>query len=159
MAMTRQSSRRSPSFAGLKPASRNATAAAIGASGKTHSRCELALRRELWHRGFRYRLHVAGLPGRPDIVFTKQRLAVFCDGDFWHGRNLDERLGRLAGGHNAVYWVGKIRGNAKRDRRNTTDLVTAGWNVLRFWESDLLRDSSKAADHIEQALAARQKLR
>src|SRR5271166_5592080 len=105
--------RTTPSFKGLHPASVKASAAARGASAKTNTRCELVLRRELWRRGLRYRLHPPGLPGRPDIVFTKQRVVVFCDGDFWHGRDLEKRLADLAAGHNATYWLAKVQRNVE----------------------------------------------
>jgi DNA mismatch endonuclease, patch repair protein len=67
------------------------------------------VRRELWRQGLRFRLHQTELSGQPDIVFTKQRLAVFCDGDFWHSRNLSSQLAKLATGHNPVYWTAKIQ--------------------------------------------------
>ncbi|WP_348652882.1 hypothetical protein [Polyangium sp. y55x31] len=94
-----------PSFACLHPASENASTAARAASAKRNTRCELALRRELWRRGLRYRLHLPGLPGRPDIVFTKHRVVVFCDGDFWHGRHLEARLAKLG----AIRWSSSRR--------------------------------------------------
>lgn len=127
--------------------------AARSSSAKTNTRCELALRRELWRRGYRYRLHVPGLPGRPDIVFPRHRLAIFCDGDFWHGRDLDHRLEKLTRGHNAAYWTAKIQRNVNRDHQNTSALSAAGWNVLRFWETDVLREKTKVADRIEEFLA------
>lgn len=147
------------SFAKLQPASEHASAAARGASAKTNTRCELALRRELWRRGLRYRLHVPGLPGRPDIVFPRQRLVVFCDGDFWHGRDLERRLEKLARGHNAIYWTAKIQRNVERDRQDTSELEAAGWDVIRFWETDVLRNSAQAAEHIKVALTAKRKSR
>ncbi len=151
-----QRTRTTPSFDGLRPASQSASEAARGASAKANTRCELALRRELWHRGLRYRLHVPGLPGRPDIAFPKYRLVVFCDGDFWHGRDLEHRLEKLARGHNAAYWTAKVQRNVERDRQNTSALTAAGWNVLRFWETDVLRETPKVADRIEQLLASTQ---
>src|SRR5713101_665305 len=111
--------RTTPSFERLRPASERASAAARGASTKTNTRCELVLRFELWRRGLRYRVHHPGLPGRPDIVFTKHRVAIFCDGDFWHGRDLDNRLAKLARGHNATYWLAKVQRNVERDLRQT----------------------------------------
>jgi DNA mismatch endonuclease, patch repair protein len=90
----------------------------------------------MWARGIRYRIDVRDLPGKPDIVLRKQRIAIFCDGDFWHGRDLDERLRRLEAGHNSAYWVAKIRRNVERDRANDASLRAAGWMVLRFWESE-----------------------
>jgi len=150
----RQSTRTTPSFAGLRPASDSASMAARGASTKTNTRCELALRRELWRRGFRYRLHVSGLPGRPDIVFPRHRLVIFCDGDFWHGRDLGKRLAKLAKGHNASYWVAKVQRNVARDRENTSALETEGWVVVRLWETDVLRAPSESADRVAELLAA-----
>ena len=142
-------------FKGLTPASSRSSAAARGASRKTDTRCELILRRELWRRGLRYRLHHSGLPGRPDIVFPRHRVVVFCDGDFWHGRDVDTRLAKLAQGHNAIYWVAKVRRNIERDLSNTRALESSGWVVLRFWETDLLREPSIYADHVVTILAER----
>lgn len=145
--------RSTPSFRGLQPASKKASAAARGASKKKNTRCEVALRQELWRRGFRYRVHVPDLPGRPDIVFTRRRLVVFCDGDFWHGRKLEDRLAKLSRGHNSAYWVTKVRRNVARDRENEHALEAAGWNVLRVWETDVLRDLVRVVDRIAEAIA------
>lgn len=140
--------RTTPSFAGLRPASAKASAAARSASAKTNSKCELMLRRELWRAGLRYRLHALDLPGRPDIVFPAQRVVVFCDGDFWHGRDLDARLARLQHGHNAPYWAAKIRRNVERDKQQTAELERAGWLVVRVWEGEVLRDVAGVAERI-----------
>lgn len=137
-----------PSFRGLRAASDRASTAARGASAKINTRCEIVLRRELWRRGLRYRLHCADLPGRPDIVFRQQRLAVFCDGDFWHGRELERRLAKLSRGHNSAYWVAKVQRNVERDRRQTQSLEQNGWVVLRLWESDILRQPCRVADQV-----------
>jgi DNA mismatch endonuclease (patch repair protein) len=144
--------RLTPSFAGLVPRSRAASAAARGASAKKNTRCELVLRSELWRRGLRYRVHADDLPGRPDIVFPARRIVVFCDGDFWHGRNLKHRLTKLSRGHNADYWVAKVSRNVERDAQNKRRLEGTGWSVLRFWETEVLRDASSVADRIEEAL-------
>ncbi len=85
----------------------------------------------------------------------RARVAVFCDGDFWHGRHLEERLLRLAEGHNAGYWVAKIGGNVDRDQRNTLTLEALGWRVLRLWESEILRDPEAAADCVAAAVQER----
>ncbi len=147
--------RTTPSFVGLRPSSDCASAAARGSSVKTNTRCELVLRRELWRRGMRYRLHHPGLLGRPDIVFSKQRIAIFCDGNFWHGHDLEARLAKLARGHNASYWVAKIRRNVERDHRETRVLEESGWMVLRFWETDVLRETSEVADRVAAVVAKR----
>ena len=107
---------------------------------KSGTKCELLLRKALWRAGIRYRLHGRGLPGRPDLVFGSKRLVVFCDGDFWHGRDLEARLAKLANGHNAPYWMSKIRRNVERDHDQMLELNRAGWAVLRIWEGDILRD-------------------
>ena len=104
---------------------------------------EIAVRRALWARGYRYRVHFDGLPGKPDIVFTRARLAVFIDGDFWHGNTWRIR------GLNSLeelfptrteWWVNKIRGNIERDEEVNRLLRELGWTVLRVWESDVERN-------------------
>jgi DNA mismatch endonuclease (patch repair protein) len=117
------------------------------------TKAEMTLRKELWRLGLRYRLHASDLPGKPDIVFRRARVAVFCDGDFWHGRGWRQRRQKLARGSNAAYWMAKIAANLSRDRRNTRLLRAAGWNVLRFWETDILRDVASAVDQVASAVA------
>lgn len=144
--------RTTPSYAGLIAASSKASTAARATSRKRDTRCEMLLRRTLWRLGLRYRVAVSTLPGKPDVVMKKYRLAIFIDGDFWHGRDLEARLGRLAAGHNAAYWVQKILRNVERDRRHDKDLRADGWTVLRLWEKDILRDPAGAADAVLEVL-------
>src|SRR6185369_12169152 len=141
-----------PRYQGLAPASPAASQRARASSKKSGTRCEVALAAALRRLRLSPALCVADLPGRPDLVFSRRRLAVFCDGDFWHGRNLARRLERLAAGHNAGYWVEKIRANVARDRRNRRQLRAAGWTVLRFWETDILRDPALIAARIARSL-------
>ena len=106
---------------------------------------ELALRRALWARGLRYRVNVTDLPGKPDIVIPSARLAIFVDGDFWHGNQFRKRkLNALEEQFPATatksYWLTKIRRNMSRDATNTSMLLSQGWSVLRFWESQLRAD-------------------
>lgn len=129
-----------PSYKGRKPASAQASAAARGSSRKTDTKCELLLRRALWAAGCRYRKDLSTLPGRPDIVFPKARLAIFCDGDFWHGRDWESRRQKLSRGTNSDYWLAKIQRNIERDRQNTLQLKEMGWTVLRMWESEIRAD-------------------
>lgn len=147
--------RTTASYVGLRPASGRASKAARGASKKRDTRCEVVLRRSVFRLGLRYALSAADLPGKPDLVFRSARVLVFCDGDFWHGKDLEARLSRLATGHNAPYWVAKIQTNVARDRRQTRELEVAGWIVLRFWESDIRRDAETIASVI--AMAVRQR--
>ena len=95
---------------------------------------ELVLKAALRRAGlWWYRLHRTDLPGWPDIVFVKERVAVFMDGCFWHGCPRHYR----APASNKRYWLPKIRGNKARDKRNTAALRRAGWSVVRVWEHDV----------------------
>ncbi|EBM0725424.1 very short patch repair endonuclease, partial [Salmonella enterica subsp. enterica serovar Senftenberg] len=105
---------------------------------------ELAVRRVLHADGFRYRVAAAPLAGlrrRADIVFTKQRIAVFIDGCFWHGC---EEHGRTTFRHNVDYWPAKIAANRARDADTNARLSSAGWHVMRFWEHQNPVDVAKA---------------
>jgi DNA mismatch endonuclease (patch repair protein) len=117
---------------------------------------ELLLRRELHRRGLRYRLR-SSLPGRPDLVFPRARLAVFVDGDYWHGNtwrlrdapSLDAYFASIA---NADFWRTKITTNIARDQRVNDQLHENGWRVVRLWESDLRKNLEESADMIERAV-------
>lgn len=126
-----------PSFNNQRPASARASAAARGASKKSGTKPELLLRHALWRAGLRYRKNDASLPGRPDVVFKNARVAVFCDGDFWHGRDWPHRKAKLERGNNPDYWIAKVERNMERDRQNTESLEAMGWTVLRMWEGDI----------------------
>lgn len=115
---------------------------------------ELALRQALWARGLRYRVNMKSLKGKPDVVFTRAKMVVFCDGDFWHGHNwairglssLEEELEKYT-----QFWRDKILGNIRRDKEHTAFLEAEGWNVIRIWESDIKADVTKCADLVEAA--------
>ena len=113
---------------------------------------ELILRRVLWHQGLRYRLHVKELPGKPDIVFIRRRIAIFIDGDFWHGRDWHVRKRKLKKGSNSKYWIKKIKYNIDRDKRNTLELEKQGWKVIRFWEMDIKYNIQDAVCRVKEAL-------
>lgn len=117
------------------------------------------MRRALHARGVRYRLHASELPGRPDVVIRRYRLALFVDGDFWHGnpeRWLQRGLPDMASMFptRAEWWVAKIQRNVERDKRITAELESAGWNVIRIWESAVLADPDEAADTVVAAISA-----
>lgn len=99
---------------------------------------ELALRKALWHKGIRYRKNFKGLPGKPDIAITKYKIAVFCDSDYWHGYDWENRNQRIKS--NRDYWVPKIERNMQRDKEVTEALEKAGWKVLRFWEFQIRKE-------------------
>jgi DNA mismatch endonuclease, patch repair protein len=101
--------------------------------------------------GLSFKRHVARLPGNPDLVFSAQRVAVFCDGDFWHGRHWAKRKAKLSSGRNADYWVAKINRNRARDRIVARELESLGWVSVRVWESDVRR----APDRVARIVAKR----
>ncbi len=144
-----------PSYRGLRPASDRASAAARGVSCKADTKHERLLRSELWRAGCRFRKNVKNLPGKPDIAFTRAKLAVFCDGDFWHGRDWQARRAKLERGSNPTYWVKKIERNMERDSEVTRLLMDAGWTVIRVWESDIIANPRDVARVITYELDAR----
>lgn len=117
---------------------------------------ELALRKALWKKGIRYRKNYKGLIGKPDIVITKYRIVVFCDSDFWHGYDWDNRKSRIKS--NQEYWIPKIERNMKRDKEVTAVLVEQGWIVLRFWEHSIRKNLESCLDDIEEAVSIRKEL-
>jgi DNA mismatch endonuclease (patch repair protein) len=117
---------------------------------------ERQVRLTLFAMGYRYRLHVKSLPGRPDIVLPKHRIVIRVNGCFWHGHPCPN--GRLPAS-NRTYWRPKIAGNVRRDKRTRRQLRAMGWQVLTLWECDLRRWSSgNLSDRLKQLLtrAARQ---
>ena len=119
---------------------------------------EMALRRALWKRGMRYRVNDNRLPGKPDIVFTKAKIVIFCDGDYWHGHNwairgLDSLENELE--HYSVYWQKKIRSNVERDEKNNSLLRDSGWFVIRIWASEIKKDPEECAERIIRAYSKR----
>ncbi len=113
---------------------------------------EKILQRELKHLGLDFRKNVRGLPGKPDIVFPKAKTAIFCDGDFWHGKDWRLLKRNLRKGTNASYWIAKIASNVHRDRLNTRLLRRLGWQVLRFWESEVREDAKAVAVRVRSAV-------
>lgn len=147
----RQKEIRAPRFIG-----RAASEAASKAKRRTprrDTRPELELRRLLWAQGLRYRKNVTFLAGAPDLVFLKQRVVVFCDGDFWHGRDWPSRRRKLARGANSEYWLAKIASNMQRDVRVTASLRADGWTVVRVWERDVKHNLQSVLEQVLQALA------
>ena len=114
---------------------------------------EIILRKELWSRGYRYRKNYKKLIGKPDIALTKYKIAIFCDSEFWHGKNYHESTDRI--GTNAEYWKQKILRNIERDRQVTEQLTLDGWTVLRFWEKDIRKDTENCVQTILNAIEKR----
>ncbi len=130
----------------MTPQQRSATMARIRSKD---TQVELTIRRLLHRRGYRYRLHLGRLPGKPDIVFTSRRVAVFIDGDFWHGWQFSKWARKLA-----PYWREKISRNRYRDRRHRSQLRTNGWTVVQIWEHEIEEAPAVCVRRIEQALRA-----
>ena len=117
-----------------------------------NTRPEMVLRGALHALGLRYRLH-ASLPGRPDILFVRPKVAVFVDGGFWHGRDLKKLAGQL---HvRKRFWLQKINANVERDRRNAKELKKRGYCVLRFWDDEVLKNPEKCARKVQKTLMRR----
>jgi DNA mismatch endonuclease (patch repair protein) len=142
-----------------RPKSRDEIARNMSAIRSKENRTETALRKSLHANGLRYRKYVSGLIGRPDIIFPKEKVAVFVDGDYWHGRIVRERgISALLSYYTAKqqpYWVGKISRNVARDDKVTETLQSLGWLVLRFWEEDVRKDISTAVLQIQSAVRQR----
>ena|ERR1700722_20214093 len=110
---------------------------------------ESLVRSELFKRGWRFRKHVSSLPGTPDIVFVRQGVAVFVDGDFWHGYRFPRWEGSLS-----EFWASKIQKNRKRDRRNFAKLRRLGWRVVRIWQHEVKKNLRASVHRVERLLAA-----
>ena len=114
---------------------------------------ELRMRKALWERGIRYRKNYKKLVGKPDIAITKYKIAVFCDSDYWHGYDWENRNQRIKS--NRDYWVPKIERNMERDREVTAALQDDGWLVLRFWEWQIRKHLDECVDTVLQSIASR----
>jgi DNA mismatch endonuclease, patch repair protein len=111
---------------------------------------EVAIRSELHKRGYRFRKHVRTLPGSPDAVFPSEKVAIFIDGDFWHGYRLPTWEHKLD-----AFWRQKIRANRARDRKNFRRLRNMGWQVIRIWQHEIRKDPNRCIDRIAATLSAR----
>ena len=114
------------------------------------SQIELLLRQELWSRGLRYRKNVNRIYGKPDIVFIGKKVAVFCDSEFWHGYNWEERKKDFKS--HQEFWIPKIERNMERDAEVTAKLESEGWTVIRFWGNEIQKNTAQCADIIEKAV-------
>ena len=117
------------------------------------SQIEILLRKELWSRGIRYRKNSNKIFGKPDIVFIGKKIAVFCDSEFWHGYNWEERKKDFKS--HQEFWIPKIERNIERDQEVTKKLEAEGWIVLRFWGNQIKKNVTQCADIIEKAYKER----
>ena len=114
------------------------------------SKIEIALRKELWGRGLRYQKNVTDIFGKPDLVFKGKKVAVFCDSEFWHGYNWNERKNDFKS--HQEFWIPKIERNMERDKEVTAELQKQGWTVLRFWGKEIKKNVKECADIIEKTV-------
>lgn len=113
-------------------------------------KAETTLAKTLWHKGYRYRKNDKRLPGSPDIAILKHRIAIFVDGEFWHGKDWTIRKERL--NRNREYWIEKIEENIARDKRNDYLLVQLGWTPIHFWEKDILKHLDLCVKEIDDTI-------
>ncbi|MDQ0204126.1 very short patch repair endonuclease [Pectinatus haikarae] len=113
---------------------------------------EILLRRELWHRGYRYRKNYNELAGKPDIVLTKYKIVIFCDGEFFHGKDWKVLKPKLEHSNNSEYWISKISRNIKHDNDVNKALLCCGWTVIRFWGDNIKNDLAGCIKVIEETI-------
>ena len=118
----------------------------------TDTKIEVLLRKHLWKKGIRYRKNYALLPGKPDIVISKYRIAILCDSEFFHGKDWEVLKPRLEKGNNSKYWVAKISRNRERDDEINKKLLFMGWTVIRFWGKDIKKNTDECVRVIEETI-------
>jgi len=114
------------------------------------SKIEIMLQKELWSRGLRYRKNAKQVTGKPDIVFMGKKVAVFCDSEFWHGHDWENRKHDFKS--NQEFWIPKIERNMERDKEVNEILESEGWTIIRFWGKEIKKDVKACADIVEEAL-------
>ena len=116
------------------------------------TKIEVLLRKALWDKGYRYRKNYNKLPGKPDIAMTKYKIAIFCDSEFFHGKDWEVLKPRLEKGNNSKFWIGKISGNREHDDEVNKQLLFEGWTVIRFWGTDIKKHTDECVKVIEEAI-------
>lgn len=114
------------------------------------TKAEILLRKKLWTLGYRYRKNPTKYPGKPDILFAKAKVAVFVDGEFWHGYQWAKKKNKIKA--NRDYWIKKIEVNMARDKKNNERLESMGFTVIRFWEHETITDISQCVETIKHAI-------
>ncbi len=118
-----------------------------------NSRMEVALGKALWEKGLRYRKNDKTVFGKPDFTFKGSKIAVFCDSEFWHGKDWEIRKNDHKS--NREFWIPKIERNIERDREVNEELTKNGWLVLRFWGKEIMKNVKSCADRIEHEIRIR----
>ena len=123
------------------------------ANKSTGTKPELVLAKAMWALGLRYRKNSGSIFGKPDFSFKKYKVAVFVDGEFWHGKDWEQKKAEIKG--NREFWIAKIERNIKRDIEVTGRLKAEGWTVLRFWSNDVVKDTTSCAEKVKEIIRAR----
>lgn len=113
---------------------------------------EVKLRKALWNKGYRYRKNYGSLPGKPDIALTKYKIAIFCDSEFFLGKDWEVLKPRLEKSNNSQYWISKISRNREHDDEINKRLLFEGWTVIRFWGKDIQKNADKCVRVIEETI-------
>ena len=116
---------------------------------------EQLLRKALWAKGFRYRKNVKDLPGKPDIVLKRYKIAIFCDGEFFHGKDWESLRKKLKSSNNGEFWIKKISRNVEHDKEVNEKLEDMGYTVLRFWGNDIKKHLNDCISVIEETALSR----
>lgn len=116
------------------------------------TKIEVLLRKALWKKGYRYRKNYKGLPGKPDIILKKYKIAIFCDGEFFHGKDWEVLRPKLEKSNNSDFWISKISRNRERDDEVNKRLLFLGWTVIRFWGKDIKKNPDECVHVIEETI-------
>ena len=116
------------------------------------TKIEMILRKALWSSGIRYGKNYSKVPGKPDIAITKYKIAIFCDSEFFHGKDWEQLKPRLQKGDNGEFWVNKIGKNREHDEQVNKELAFMGWTVIRFWGNDIKKNTGECIKVIEEAI-------
>lgn len=117
-----------------------------------NTKIEEILRKALWNKGYRYRKNFKDLPGKSDIVITKYKIAIFCDGEFFHGKDWEVLKQRLENSNNSEYWINKISKNMHHDDQVNKELMFMGWTVIRFWGNDIKKNTDECIKVIDEVV-------
>lgn len=116
------------------------------------TKIEIQLRKALWHKGYHYRKNCKDIPGKPDIVLSKYKIAIFCDSEFFHGKDWEVLKPRLQKSDNSEFWISKISKNRERDDGVNKQLLFNGWTVIRFWGNDIKKHTDECVKVVEETI-------
>ena len=117
-----------------------------------NTKIEVILRKALWNAGFRYRKNYDKLPGKPDIALSRYKIAIFCDGEFFHGKDWEVLKPKLEKGNNPDFWIKKITRNQRRDDEVNKQLLFMGWTVMRFWGNEIKKNPEQCVKVVEETI-------